>query len=192
MGRGGPRCMGVIPWRPGLFEESHGCPCSPSPRFRRRGSAHVGQTIARSRPDPPPFGSGHNLRRPAAVGGGPQWLRNPAERARLGGALQRPGPGRADQRQGPGPTGDPEPDPAGGPEPDPAGGPAGHRRTRTHSGDPRRGALASGGSDPVALGGVPPLDLAADLEPGVAGSGLSQALGPSAPLCPERARGRRF
>jgi len=39
---------------------------------------------------------------------------------------------------------------------------AGHRRARAHSGDPRRGALALGRSDPVALGGVPHHPLQAD------------------------------
>src|SRR3954452_17466239 len=73
------------------------------------------------------------------------------------------------------------PGPAGDPERDPAGGPAGHRRTRAHSGHPRRGALALGRSDRLALGGGLPLDLPADLEPGVARHELSQALGPSAP-----------
>ena len=44
-------------------------------------------------------------------------------------------------------------------------GPAGHRRSGSHPGHPRRGALALGRSDPVALGGVPPLHLQADAEP---------------------------
>ena len=74
----------------------------------------------------------------------------------------------------------------------PSGGPAGHRRARAHSGHPRRGALASRRPDPVGLGGVPPLDRQADLEPGAAGHELSQALGPSAPSRQERGRGFRF
>src|SRR3954453_13941390 len=41
-------------------------------------------------------------------------------------------------------------------------GPAGHRRARAHSGDPRRGALASDRPHPVGLGGVPDHDLQAD------------------------------
>ena len=92
--------------------------------------------------------------------------------------------GKAPGRRATGPT--------SAPEPDPAGGSAGHRRARTHSGHPRSGALATGRSDCLALGGVPPLDLPADAVSRIAGSGLSQALGPSAPLCPERARGGRF
>src|SRR3954447_13008901 len=60
-------------------------------------------------------------------------------------------------------------------------GSAGHRRARAHSGHPRRGALALGRSDRMALGGVSPLNRQADLEPGVARHELSQALGRSAP-----------
>ena len=71
-------------------------------------------------------------------------------------------------------------------------GPAGHRRSGPHPGHPRRGALALGRSDPVALGGVPPLHLQADAEPRAAGHGLSQALGPSAPSRQERGGGGRF
>src|SRR4051794_40061132 len=71
-------------------------------------------------------------------------------------------------------------------------GPAGHRRARAHSGHPRRGALALDRSDPVALGGVPPLHLQADAEPGAAGHELPQALGPPAPSREERGRSRRF
>src|SRR3954464_11138237 len=63
---------------------------------------------------------------------------------------------------------------------------------RAHSGHPRRGALAVGRSDPVALGGVPHHDLQADAAPRIAGSGLSQALGPSAPSREERGGGFRF
>ena len=44
----------------------------------------------------------------------------------------------------------------------------------------------------VALGGVPHHDLQADAEPRVAGHGLSQALGPSAPSRQERGGGGRF
>src|SRR3954462_11525956 len=65
-------------------------------------------------------------------------------------------------------------------------GPAGHRRARAHSGHPRRGALAVDRPHRLDLGGVPHHDLQADLEPGVAGPELSQALGPSAPSRPER------
>ena len=71
-------------------------------------------------------------------------------------------------------------------------GPAGHRRARAHSGHPRRGALASDRPHPVALGGVPPLPLQADAEPGTAGPELSQALGPPAPSREERGGGLRF
>src|SRR3954451_14680198 len=71
-------------------------------------------------------------------------------------------------------------------------GPAGHRRSGSHSGHPRRGALALDRSDPVALGGVPPLHLQADAEPGAAGHELSQALGPPAPSREERGGGLRF
>src|SRR4029453_9041296 len=71
-------------------------------------------------------------------------------------------------------------------------GSAGHRRSGSPSGDPRRGALAVDRSDPVALGGGPDPDLQADLEPGVAGHELSQALGPPAPSREERGRRRRF
>src|SRR3954470_12636626 len=59
-------------------------------------------------------------------------------------------------------------------------------------GHPRRGALALDRSDPVALGGVPPLHLQADAEPGAAGHELPQALGPPAPSREERGRSRRF
>ena len=69
------------------------------------------------------------------------------------------------------------------------GGPG---RRGSDPGDPWRGALALGRSHPVALGGVPHHDLQADAEPGVAGHGLSQALGPSAPSREERGRGFRF
>ncbi len=46
------------------------------------------------------------------------------------------------------------------------------------------GALAPGGSGAVGLGGVPHPDQRPDLEPRAAGSRLSQALGPPAPLRP--------
>src|SRR3954469_5319299 len=59
-------------------------------------------------------------------------------------------------------------------------------------GHPRRGALALDRSDSVALGGVPPLHLQADAEPGTAGHELPQALGPPAPSREERGRSRRF
>src|SRR4028119_2322627 len=60
-------------------------------------------------------------------------------------------------------------------------GPAGHHRSGSYSGHPRRSALALGGLGPVALGGVPRLYLQADAEPRVARPGLSQALGPAPP-----------
>src|SRR4051812_38887132 len=59
-------------------------------------------------------------------------------------------------------------------------------------GHPRRGALALDRSDPGALGGVPPLHLQADAEPGAAGHELPQALGPPAPSREERGGGGRF
>src|SRR3954470_11491488 len=59
-------------------------------------------------------------------------------------------------------------------------------------GHPRRGALASHRSDPVALGGIPDHDLQADLEPRAAGHELSQAVGPPTPSCQERGGGGRF
>src|SRR4051794_9098276 len=57
-----------------------------------------------------------------------------------------------------------------------------HRRAWADAGDPRRGSLAAEGSDPVDLGGVPDLTQRDDAEPGIARSGLSQALDPPAPL----------
>ncbi len=57
---------------------------------------------------------------------------------------------------------------------------------------PRPGALASGRSDPVALGGVPPRDLQADAVSRVADHGLSQAVRPSPPSSEERGRGGCF
>src|SRR4051812_4852029 len=56
---------------------------------------------------------------------------------------------------------------------------------RPDAGDPWRGSLAAEGFDPVGLGGVPDLDQRDDAEPGIAISGLSQALGPPSPLCPD-------
>src|SRR4029453_13445790 len=71
-------------------------------------------------------------------------------------------------------------------------GSAGHRRSGSHPGHPRRGALALDRPHPVALGGVPPLHRQADAEPRAAGHELSQALGPSAPSREERGGGGRF
>src|SRR3954454_19426222 len=57
---------------------------------------------------------------------------------------------------------------------------------RPDAGDPWRGSLAAEGFDPVDLGGVSDLAQRDDAEPGTALARLSQALGPPAPLCPER------
>ena len=51
-------------------------------------------------------------------------------------------------------------------------------------------SLATARSGPMALGGVPGVDLAADLKSGAARDGLPQAVGPAAPSCAERARRR--
>ena len=51
-------------------------------------------------------------------------------------------------------------------------------------------SLATARSGPMALGGVPGVDLAADLKSGTARDGLPQAVGPAAPSCAERARHR--
>src|SRR5215210_3954508 len=74
----------------------------------------------------------------------------------------------------------------------PSSGPTSHHRARTHSGDPRRGALALDRPHPVGLGGVPHHDLQADAVSRTAGHELSQALGPSAPSREERGSGGRF
>src|SRR4029453_13559982 len=71
-------------------------------------------------------------------------------------------------------------------------GSAGHRRSGSHPGHPRRGALALDRPDPVAVGGVPPLPRQADAEPRAAGHELSQALGPPAPSREDRGGGLRF
>ena len=68
-------------------------------------------------------------------------------------------------------------------------GSAGHRRSGSHSGHPRRGALASDRPDPVALGGVPGQHRQADAEPGTARDGVSPAIGAAAPSCPGRQGG---
>jgi hypothetical protein len=54
------------------------------------------------------------------------------------------------------------------------------------------GALASRRPHGMALGGVPHHDLQADLEPGAARLGVSQALGPPTPSRQERGGGGRF
>ena len=67
----------------------------------------------------------------------------------------------------------------------PAPGLGEHRRAWADAGDPRRGALALEGSDPVGLGGVPDLTQRDDSEARIARARLSQALGPSPSRCPE-------
>ena len=67
-----------------------------------------------------------------------------------------------------------------------------HDRPRDVEDRAGRGALASDRPHSVALGGAAHLDLQANLEPGAARLGLSQALGPSAPSRQERGRGFRF
>src|SRR5215207_3656659 len=131
-----------------------------------------------------PFGPGRDLRWSNPHRGGPDRRSHGADRAGLGGEVQRPGARGLDQPQAA--------RPARETHRHASRGPAGHRRARAHSGDPWRGALAVGRSDRMGLGGVPDHHLQADLEPRVAGSGLSQALGPSAPSCPERGGGGRF
>src|SRR3954468_5762526 len=67
----------------------------------------------------------------------------------------------------------------------PAPGLGEHRRAWADAGDPRRGALAAEGPDPVDLGGVPDLAQRDDPEPRIARARLSQALGAPPSLCPE-------
>ena len=71
--------------------------------------------------------------------------------------------------------------PADGRPPCGAGGRAGERPRSRH---PRCGALASGGSVRVAVGGTQGQHRQADAEPGAARSGLAQALRPAAPPRP--------
>ena len=59
-------------------------------------------------------------------------------------------------------------------------------RERPDPGYPRRGALAADRSGAMDIRGVPHHHRQADLEPGVAGHGLSQALGPPASSCAGR------
>src|SRR3954453_16709050 len=59
-----------------------------------------------------------------------------------------------------------------------------HRPAGADAGDPRGGALAAEGSDPVGLGGVPDLTQRDHAEPGIARARLSQALGPPSSLRP--------
>src|SRR6476646_4862657 len=110
--------------------------------------------------------------------GGPDRRGWAADRAGLGGEIQRAWSRRAAQRQGAR-----------------SALPARRRASsRTQGaargwpdpGCPRRGALASDRSDGLAVGGVPRHDLKADTEPRAAGDELSQALGPSAPSRQER------
>src|SRR5207342_898846 len=63
---------------------------------------------------------------------------------------------------------------------------AGHRRHDREWPDPGgawRGALAADRSGAMDLRGIPHHNCQADLEPGIAGHGLSQALGPATPPC---------
>ena len=60
----------------------------------------------------------------------------------------------------------------------PASGLGGDGGERPDTGDPWRGLLALEGSGDVGLGGVPPRGERDDAEPGVAGSGRSQAFHP--------------
>ena len=65
-------------------------------------------------------------------------------------------------------------------------------RERPDPGGPWRGALAADRPGAMDLRGVPHHHRQADLEPGVARHGLSQALGPAPPSCPGRGRDRGF
>jgi hypothetical protein len=65
-------------------------------------------------------------------------------------------------------------------------------RERPDPGGPWGGALAPDRSGAMDLRGVPHLHRQADLEPGIAGHGLSQALGAATPPCPGRGCDRRF